>query len=318
MTFTRSAALSLLAAFATASCGAIANGPAERREAAAEAGFPPTGQLIEVDGLTVHAVTRGAGPDVVLIHGASGNTRDFTFDLMDRLSGEFHVTAFDRPGLGWSDPAPGAVSPLVQADILRAAAGRIGITRPVVVGHSYGGAVAMAWALRDPAGTGAVVTLAGATMPWPGGLGPWYAIAGSEIGGATVVPMITAFVPRSRADRAIAAIFAPDPVPAGYADHIGAGLTLRRESLRENARQVGGLKPHLQAMRAAYPDLALPVEIVHGTADTTVPADIHAKPLAALLPDARLTLLPDAGHMIHHARPDAVVAAIRRAAARAR
>jgi len=317
MTFTRSAALSLLAAFATASCGAIADGPADRREATAEARYPPTGRLIDVGGLTVHADTSGAGPDVVLIHGASGNTRDFTFDLARRLSTGFRVTAFDRPGLGWSDRAEGGVSPLVQADILRAAAAEIGITRPVVVGHSYGGAVAMAWALRDPDGTGAVVSLAGATMPWPGGLGPWYSIAGSEIGGATIVPMIAAFAPASRAEKAIAGIFAPDPVPEGYADHIGAGLTLRRETLRENARQVRGLKPHLQAMSAEYPDLSLPVEIVHGTADTTVPAEVHAKPMAALLPDANLTLLPDAGHMIHHARPQAVVDAIRRAAARA-
>lgn len=317
MTFTRSAALSLLTAFATASCGALADGPADRREAAAEAAYPPTGRLIEVDGLTVHADTRGAGPDVVLIHGASGNTRDFTFDLAQRLAADFRVTAFDRPGLGWSDRAEGGVSPLVQADILRAAAAEIGITRPIVVGHSYGGAVAMAWALRDPDGTGAVVSLAGATMPWPGGLGPWYSIAGSEIGGATIVPMIAAFAPRSRAEKAIAGIFAPDPVPEGYADHIGAGLTLRRETLRENARQVRGLKPHLQAMSAEYPNLSLPVEIVHGTADTTVPAEVHAKPMAGLLPDARLTLLPEAGHMIHHARPQAVVEAIRRAAARA-
>lgn len=314
----RSAAPSLFVRFAAGACASLAGGPALRRERAAEERFPPTGRLVRAGQLDVHADQRGTGPDVVLIHGASGNTRDFTFSLADRLAGSFRVTAFDRPGLGWStDAGPDGTSPQGQAAILRAAAAAMELRRPVVVGHSYGAAVALAWALADPAGTAAVVSLAGASMPWPGGLGPWYALAGSELGGATLVPMVTAFLPHARAEAAIAGIFAPDPVPVGYAAAIGAGLTLRRSPLATNARQVGGLKPHLRAMAAAYPRLALPVEVVHGTADTIVPHHIHAGPLAALLPDARLTLLPGAGHMIHHSRPDEVTDAIRRAAARA-
>ena len=45
----------------------------------------------------------GEGPDVVLIHGAFGSLRDFTFDLSDRLSERYRVIAFDRPGLGYTD-----------------------------------------------------------------------------------------------------------------------------------------------------------------------------------------------------------------------
>lgn len=319
MTLPRLATLSLLTAFAAAGCGVVADGRLATRKATAEAAFPPTGRLLMVEGLRVHADQRGAGPDVVLIHGASGNTRDFTYDLADRLAHDFRVTAFDRPGLGWSDwPGDAAISPFEQARLLRAAAAQLGVRRPVVVGHSYGGSVAMAWALSDPAGTGAVVSLAGATMPWPGGLGPWYVVTGSDIGGATVVPLLAAFVPLDRAERAISGIFAPDPVPAGYADHIGAGLTLRAETLRANARQVARLKPFVAAMAGGYPRLQVPVEIVHGTADTIVPASVHAQPMAALLPNARLTLLDGVGHMPHHARPDVVLGAIRRAVQAAR
>jgi pimeloyl-ACP methyl ester carboxylesterase len=299
-------------------CAAAVDRRATAREAAAEAAFPPTGRFLEVDGRKVHADVSGSGPDVILIHGASGNTRDFTFDLAKRLDDRYRVIAFDRPGLGWSDDAGDAgVSPLVQADILRAAAGQLGVRDPVVVGHSYGGAVAMAWALRAPGDTAALVIVSGATMPWPGGLGGWYGLTSSRLGRATVVPLVTAFAPAARTDDAIAGIFAPDPVPAGYADHVGAGLTLRRETLSANARQVNGLRPHVVLMSENYASLRLPVEIVHGTADTIVPADIHAVPLSRLLPDAQLTLLPGTGHMPHHADPAAVVAAIDRAAARA-
>ena len=53
---------------------------ATSREAAAAAAFPPVGQVVDVDGVKVHAQVMGNGPDLVMIHGASGNLRDFTFD----------------------------------------------------------------------------------------------------------------------------------------------------------------------------------------------------------------------------------------------
>ncbi|MGR3435557.1 MAG: alpha/beta fold hydrolase, partial [Shimia sp.] len=58
--------------------GAGINRLAAHREAEGRAAFPPEGRLIEVEGVQVHAVQTGDGPDLVLIHGASGNTRDFT------------------------------------------------------------------------------------------------------------------------------------------------------------------------------------------------------------------------------------------------
>ena len=312
------AASLILATVALGAGAAAIDSRAKRREAAAEAAYPPTGQVIEVGTTRVHAHLEGSGADLVLIHGASGNTRDFTFALVGLLKSRYRVIAFDRPGFGWSeDLGRDGLSPLAQADLLRAAAERLGVRRPIILGHSYGGAVAMAWALRDPGGPGALVILSGATMPWPGGLGPWYAVTSSRIGGATVVPMVTAFAPISRAEDTIESIFAPAPVPTGYASYVGVGLTLRRSTLRTNARQVNGLKPYLRAMTQGYPQLTLPVELVHGAADSIVPLSVHAEPLARLLPASRLTVLDQAGHMPHHSHPADVVAAIDRAAARA-
>lgn len=313
------AASLLLSALALGGLALAVDRRATARETAAEAAFPPAGRLIEVAGRKVHAEVSGQGPDVILIHGASGNTRDFTFDLVRRLQERYRVIVFDRPGLGWSDGlGEDDTDPGAQAALLRAAAETIGVRAPVVVGHSYGGAVAMAWGLAAPDDTGALVILGGATMPWPGGLGGWYGLTSSRLGRATVVPLVTAFAPLSRTEQAIGAIFAPDPVPPGYAAHIGAGLTLRRETLAANARQVNGLRPHIVRMAEGYGTLDLPVQILHGTADTIVPAEIHAIPMHARLPDAELTLLPGIGHMPHHADPEATVAAIDRAAARAR
>ena len=312
-------ALSLfLAATAIGGCAVLTDRRASERERQAEAEYPPTGEVLDVGGRRVHAHVQGSGPDLVLIHGASGNTRDFTFALVDRLAQDYRVIAFDRPGLGWTDDLGEAgVSPFAQAELLQAAADQLGVRRPIVMGHSYGGSVAMAWGLTDTPDVGALVILSGATMPWPGGLGPYYVMTGSRLGGAMVVPAITAFVPPARAEQVVDGIFAPNATPAGYADYVGVGLSMRRHSLRANGRQVYGLKPYVMQMVEAYPRLDLPVEILHGSADTTVPAEIHAIPLSKLLPDAQLTLLPDVAHMPHHTHPDEVIAAIHRAAARA-
>ncbi len=70
-------------------------------------------------------------------------------------------------------------------------------------------------------------------------------------------------------------------------------------------------------MARRYPGLSIPVEILHGTVDSIVPIAVHARPMAAVLPDARLTELPGVGHMPHHARPDAARAAIDAVARRA-
>ncbi len=280
--------------------------------------YPPTGPVLTVAGRRVHAHVEGRGPAVILLHGASGNTRDFTFDLVGRLARRYRVIAFDRPGLGHSEPLHDrGESPLEQAVHLDAAAEALGVRRAVIAGHSFGGAVAMAWALARPARAAAVVSLAGATNPWAGGLGPWYGIAASRFGGATLVPLVAALAPRSRAEAFLGAIFRPQRVPEGYVAHIGIELALRPEQIRTNARQVNGLKPHLEAMAARYGELRLPVEILHGDADRIVALAVHGARLAAMVPGARLTTLAGVGHMPHHADPQATAALIDRAARRA-
>lgn len=281
--------------------------------------------MINVGGRMVHAVVRGDGPDVILIHGAGGNTREFTFDFMDRLTDRYRVIAFDRPGLGYTDrtdPAyegafrTDAEGPEEQAALLQAAATAIGVKNAIVLGHSYGGSVALAWALNHPDSVAGVVNLAGPSHPWPGDLGAYYKVNGSALGGAVVPPLIAAFASDQRIEDAITGIFAPQPVPAGYADHIGGPLTIRPDSFRANARQVNTLRPHIVNMAPRYAaELTMPVEIIHGDRDETVPLAIHSIPLKEAVPQANLTVLEGVGHMPHHADPQAVIDAIDRIAA---
>lgn len=289
---------------------------AQARGARALRETPPTGQFVTVDGLRVHVMVAGTGPDLVLIHGASGNLRDFTFDLMDRLTPHYRVLAFDRPGLGYSDPLPGGeTSVAAQAAVLQAAAAQLGATKPLLVGQSYGGTVAMAWALDHPAA--ALVMISAPSLPWPGPLDPWYRLTETAFGRALLVPLAAAWVPDGYVAGTIDAVFAPQPAPADYLAHLGVDLTLRQSALSANVQQINSLRPQVVAMEPRLPSLTLPIELIHGDADTIVPLAIHSLPLSQRLANAHLTVLPGVGHMPHHTNPEAVLDAIDRAAARA-
>jgi pimeloyl-ACP methyl ester carboxylesterase len=296
---------------------AAAQWRAGAREAAAIEAHPPSGAFVTVDGRRLHYEMSGTGPDLVMVHGASGSLRDLTFALRDRLTDRYRVTVVDRPGLGHSDPLD-EVSLRAQARHIAQGLAGLGVTDPVVLGQSYGGAVALAWALEgglDVTPT-ALVLVGSPSLPWPGTLDPWYRLTSTAAGRALAIPLAAAFVPQSYVNAATGAVFAPGPVPEGYLDHLGTPLILRRDALSTNVQQVNALRAELVAMEPRYPGLTLPVELVHGSRDTIVPLDIHSGPLSGVLPNARLTVIEGAGHMPHHSHPDTVIAAIDRAALR--
>lgn len=291
---------------------------AARREARAAKLTPPTGQDVEVEGRRVHVEVLGsAGPDLVLIHGASGNVRDFTLRLAPTLATRYRVFVVDRPGLGWSDPLPGGGSLAAQARSIQAAVAALGAERPLVLGHSYGGAVALAWAATLPGTLSGVLPLAAVAYPWYTGLGAFYSVLSHPLGLALAIPLLTAFTPTRVIRAEMAKIFRPQPAPPGFADHLGTDLTLRRGQMRANARQRRALHAEVEALSPRWPEITVPIEVVHGSADDIVPPSVHAERLTAELADAPLTLLDGIGHAPHHSAMPEVIAAIDRLAIRA-
>jgi len=315
----------VIAVIATAGlvgCAALVDTRADRREAAWTAQTPPLGQMVEVEGRQVHVFDAGrpnhSARDLVLIHGANGNLRDFTFDLVGRLETDFRVIAVDRPGLGHSDSWGEADSdPREQARILRQALAQLDIDRPIVVGHSYGGAVAMGWALQAEAQTAGLVLLGGATYPWDAPLGGWYRLNATRLG-RPARASVAAFAPETMVATVLDSVFEPAEVPEGYDAYFGPTLSIRRQSQANNTRQVNSLLDFVTVMHPQYADLSLPIELLHGDADTIVGLEIHSRRLAADVASATLTVLSGAGHMPQHSHPDAVVAAIQRVAQRSR
>lgn len=302
--------------------GAFAAGRAPGA-AAIERENPPRGAFVEVQGVAVHHVLAGPedGPAVVLIHGASGNLNDMTYDLGPRLAAAgFRVAAFDRPGLGHTPRPRGREwwRPLEQAALLRGAAAALGLRRPVLLGHSWGAAVAMGWAVAAegaadaPAG---VVSVSGATMPWrEGGDGALTPLVTSRVFAALGAAVLRAATAGDGGAGAVGRIFRPQAAPEGYLEWLQAELILRTASFRANSEDIQKLNRALRAQAEGYGRVSVPVEILHGGADTITGAAIHAEGLAAALARApvRVEVLEGVGHMLHHARPDTVVAAVAR------
>lgn len=286
------------------------------RGADAAASHPPLGAFVEAEGLRIHHIDRGAGQPVVLIHGASGNLRDFAFSLVDRLVARgLRVIAFDRPGHGYSDrPALRGWDPAVQARALRGAAEALGVENPVVLGHSWGGAVAMAWAVQAPRETRGVLSLAGATHPWGEGVGMLYTLAASPLFSGVTRRAARLMIDVDDPQAVVGRVFRPNRAPDGYADFIGVDLALRPDTFRHNAEDLTHLDALLAEQAPRYAGLPTPVEAIHGEADTTVWASVHAEPLVRQVARGRLTLLPGVGHMPHHVAEDAVVAGVARLA----
>lgn len=272
--------------------------------------------ILRVEGVPLRYQRAGSGPAVALIHGASSNLRDMSLDLLPRLAANHTVVALDRPGHGGSGwPARGGEQLDTQARLMRGALETLGIPRAVVLGHSYGGAVALAWGLRFPASLSGLVLIGAPSQGWIGGMGLANDLLANPMTGPAFAWLLPMLVGPTTLQRHVDELFAPQRPPGGMLRGLGLGEILAPETLRANAVQLLTLRRQLLEMKPWYRDLAMPVEIVHGEADTVVDCAFHARPLAAQVPGARLTILPGVGHMAHHSAPEAVEAAVTRVVA---
>ncbi len=284
-----------------------------------EAAHPPAGRFMEIEGVRLHVAelglargSPGAEPAVVLIHGASGNMEDMRLALGEKLAQSHRVILIDRPGHGWSSRPAGDTyaSPASQAGLVAEALKQLGVRRAILVGHSWGGAFATAYALAYPDRTAGLVLLSAVTHPWPAGPG-WYNNLASLRGiGPVFLRTLVYPLGSFMIDGVSRSVFEPQAVPPDYVRRAAIRLVLRPKTFFANARDLALLRNFIAAQVPSYVDLRSPTIIITGDCDTMVSPEINACALAAALPQAKLVFLKGVGHMPHHAAPEAVAAAI--------
>lgn len=277
----------------------------------------PRGRRIDLDGLREHVVELEAadggegGMPLVLLHGAGGNLEDMRLALGERLAARHRVLLVDRPGAGWSERrGRQSSSPAVQAAMLRALLDRLGVTRAVLVGHSWGGALALAFALDYPQHTAGLVLLSPPTHPHLRRMTRLYRPLAAPIFGWLFAHTLALPLAAATFDSGIRTAFAPQLPPRHYLRDSAAFLLLRPRAFLANARDMANLQIFLARQATRYRELDVPTVIIQGDRDVIVPFEKHGKALAAAAPHAKLVVLLGIGHMPHHAVTDRVVTEI--------
>jgi pimeloyl-ACP methyl ester carboxylesterase len=277
--------------------------------------FPAQGRIIEVAGATLNVVELGprdgAGPPVVMTHGASSNLETMRQPLGDRLARNHRVILIDRPGHGWSTRAHLEDStPAIQGRMIDEALEKLGIGRAILVVHSWSGALGALMALDYPQRVAGLVLLAPVAYRWPGGVGLYNQIVATPVIGPLLAYTVTLPLGIFLAEPGARGVFWPQTMPENFVRNTATPLLLRPREFLANAWDLVTLKAAVEEQVPRYPDIRVPTTVISGDVDKTVSTDIHARPFAAAVPNAKLIVLPDVGHMVQNAAPDLVISEI--------
>jgi pimeloyl-ACP methyl ester carboxylesterase len=277
--------------------------------------YPAAGKMMEVAGARLHVVELGpqdaAGPAIVLIHGASSNSGSMRWPLGDRLAQTHHVILIDRPGHGWSTRENLKTSPpAIQAKMLDQALQQLGVSHAVLVVHSLAGALGALMALDYPQRVAGLVMLAPVAYPWPGGVGIYNEIVTTPVIGPLLAYTVTLPLGWLLLDPGARGVFLPQTMPEDYVRKTATPLLLRPREFLANAWDLVTLKAAVTEQAPRYGDIKVPTVVISGDADKTVSTSIHARPFAAAVPNAKLIVIPNLGHMVQNAAPDLVISEI--------
>jgi 3-oxoadipate enol-lactonase len=243
---------------------------------------------------TLNVAIRGQGPAVVFLHpmGLDGSTWG---EVAARFEPHFTIVAPDLPGHGRSPRlADGARIP-EYAEAVKRALDDLGLRRPIVIGGSFGGMIALTLALNHPDSVKALI-ISACPHRTPAADRSLVAKRGEDGFSSGMVSVVEATLARW---------FTP-----GFRD----SATVQDYRRRLLADDVAGWKAGWYAIstydvRDSLPELKVPVLCVAGRADASVPLPVMQE-MASEIPGARITIIENGPHMLHIEQPDAFSNAI--------
>ncbi len=300
------------------------------QQARLQRAYPAPGRLIDVGGHRLHVLEAGAGgPTVVFENGQGGMALDW-HDVQSEISAQSATLAYDRAGMGWSEPGPRPRNLPVLVDELRAVLHAAGAsTAYVLVGHSLGGLIVRAYAHAYPDEVAGLVLLDATHEDLP------------EVYPAAFTAKADAMADAMRRQRPVIAAVNASGIPALFASLVPDSVASKLPDDVADARRAAQFMDTSTAVSAADEMIALrdsldhvrhsrqplgdiPVVVLtHGKAagaEDGVPEgleeDVEAawqsmqENLATISTNARQVIADGSGHFIHIERPDLVIDAI--------
>jgi pimeloyl-ACP methyl ester carboxylesterase len=215
------------------------------------------------------------------------------------------VILVDRPGSGYSTRPGGASAGLpAQADTLAAFIRALNLDRPLLVGHSLGGAVALAVALDHSDCVGALGLIAPLTHPPRTVPAPFLRLVlRSRVLRWSAAWTVATPLSLLKGPEMLAYVFSPDAPPADFAVAGGGRLGLRPWTFYATSSDLVAVNESLPGMAERYGMLPMPVAVLFGQDDRVLNWREHGAALEGKVPDLELTLMPG-GHMLPVVAPD--------------
>ena len=282
----------------------------------------PRERYVPIDGGSLFVRECGRGQPIILVHGGPDFDHTYLVPELDRLADTYRLIYYDQRGRGRSAPEtrPDDVTIASEVADLDAVRGALGLDTVAVLGHSWGGLLAMEYAIRRPARVSHLILMNSAPASYAG----WRRLRDH---------LRQRRAPYEDEMQRLASSAAyrdgdPDTVAAYYRFHFAGGIPLvedldrviaqlRRSFTREGLLRGWAIEARLYEQTSAREEydlvpalarLGMPAFVVHGDSDF-VPLEI-ATQIAEVIPGARLVLLKDCGHFAYLEAPDQVRAAL--------
>lgn len=291
-----------------------------RRIAAdAERQVPPIGKFVEIDGNRIHYVDAGEGPPVVFLHGLGAQLHHFLHPLFERFGPGYRLIALDRPGSGYSVRAGGATGRLPeQAEVVRRFVETLGLEKPLVVGHSLGGAIALTLAVEHPDAISGIALLAPLTHMERRIRGLFKAIyIPSTLLRAILANTIAIPMSLKYAGPTLDLVFSPQSPPADYGTKGGGWLGLRPSHFYATSTDLVAIEHDLGHVEQRYKEITMPAGILFGTSDRVLNIGVHGRPMIEKIKNLDFESIKGLGHMPQFIEPERIIAFVKRIADRA-
>jgi magnesium chelatase accessory protein len=268
-----------------------------------------TSRFVHAGGLRWHVQMMGEGPPLLLLHGTGAATHSWR-DLGPMLARDFRVIAPDLPGHGFTDtPRREQLSLGGMVRSLTELMATLNVRPDLAVGHSAGAAVALRLLLHERIGSGGVVSLNGALLPFPGAAGVVLPVVAKALFLNPLANQMFAW--RAGLPGAVSKL-----IESTGSTIDPAGLEFYERLFRTTGHVAGalGMMAHwdLNPLIADLPALTTPLTLVAAENDRAVPHWVGER-IASLTPDSKLITLPRLGHLAHEERPQQVAEIIRQA-----
>jgi pimeloyl-ACP methyl ester carboxylesterase len=240
-----------------------------------------------------------------MLHGLAGNLRNFTYALTDKLNQDFRVICIDRAGCGWSKRSrPESATLNEQARIISEFIKKEKIEKPLIVGHSLGGAIALTLALEHKTKISGLALICPATQMIDDipDIFRFLNISNKWLR-LFLAYTLSSLIGILTREKSFKTAFAPEPVCDNFAVKGGGDFALSSKSFIKTSEDLIFAMSSAPSVVGREKELKLPIGVLFGEDDEILDAKLHGEKFSELT-GAELKILPNRGHMLPLTEPE--------------